>query len=209
MVKNEYTDEFATKVELNSSITQLSNDITLEVNGKIDNVDKDLNAKLELKVDTENLISEINASAYVINLESNRFSMKSEYSSINQDGIVDFKGGKVGGWSMDEHTLSCDIVPPYDYSQDDVTRLREILAGTITPTASDYQKYDFHNDGNIDMTDLIICRRLVDNNLMNSNPGKLIFDTSDWFNPIKIINSSGVVIASFGVGGTYVKEINE
>ena len=209
MIKNEFTDEFATKVELNSSLKQTSSSIIAEVNGTIDNVDKDLNAKLELKVDTENLISEINASADVIDLQSNRFSMTSDYSSINQDGIVDFKGGKVGGWSMDECTLSCDIVPPYDYSQDDVTRLREILAGTITPTASDYQKYDFHNDGDIDMTDLIICRRLVDNNLMNSNPGKLIFDTSDWFNPIKIINSSGVVIASFGVGGTYVKEINE
>ena len=215
VTQNEFTDNFVTHSEFNAGLDITSTSIKQEVNAQIEGIDgeiQNINGSLELKLDkndNDQVVSMLNASADVINLESNRFSMKSDYSSINQDGIVDFKGGKVGGWSMDEHTLSCDIVPPYDYSQDDVTRLREILAGTITPTASDYQKYDFHNDGNIDMTDLIICRRLVDNNLMNSNPGKLIFDTSDWFNPIKIINSSGVVIASFGVGGTYVKEINE
>ena len=213
--QNEFTDNFVTHSEFNAGLDITSTSIKQEVNAQIEGIDgeiQNINGSLELKLDkndNDQIVSMLNASANVINLESNRFSMKSDYSSINQDGIVDFKGGKVGGWSMDECTLSCDIVPPYDYSQDDVTRLREILAGTITPTASDYQKYDFHNDGNIDMTDLIICRRLVDNNLMNSNPGKLIFDTSDWFNPIKIINSSGVVIASFGVSGTYVKEINE
>ena len=68
MIKNEYTDTFATKVDLNSSIEQTSKSITAEVNGKIDTVDKDLNAKLELKVDTENLVSEINAHADEINL---------------------------------------------------------------------------------------------------------------------------------------------
>lgn len=215
VTQNEFTDNFVTHSEFNAGLDITSTSIKQEVNAQIEGIDgeiQNINGSLELKLDkndNDQVVSMLNASANVINLESNRFSMKSDYSSINQDGIVDFKGGKVGGWSMDECTLSCDIVPPYDYSQDDVTRLREILAGTITPTASDYQKYDFHNDRNIDMTDLIICRRLVDNNLMNSNPGKLIFDTSDWFNPIKIINSSGVVIASFGVGGTYVKEINE
>ena len=88
MVKNEYTDEFATKVELNSSLKQTSSSIIAEVNGTIDNVDKDLNAKLELKVDTENLISEINASADVINLQSNRFIVNSDNLQVSQDGKV-------------------------------------------------------------------------------------------------------------------------
>ena len=203
MVKNEYTDEFATKVELNSSLKQTSSSIIAEVNGTIDTVDKDLNAKLELKVDTENLISEINASADVINLQSNRFSMTSDYSSINQDGTVNFKGGKIGGWTIGEHSLSCDIVPPYDYSQSDVDRIQQIVLGTITPTQEDYNKYDFDKNGAINAYDMGVCQKLVTYNLMNSNPGKLIFDTSDWFNPIKIINSSGQVVSAFGVTGAW------
>ena len=104
MIKNAYTEEFATKVELNSSITQLSNDITLEVNGKIDTVDKDLNAKLELKVDTEKLISEINASADVINLQSNRFILNSDKTQISADGEVTCSALNVtgGNISMEE-----------------------------------------------------------------------------------------------------------
>lgn len=102
MPKNAYTDEFATKVELNSAInqtseqinlsvdtkiedldTKLSTDITQtstsiinEVNASISNLDDDLNAKLELKVDTENLISEINASAEQVNIKGEKISLE-------------------------------------------------------------------------------------------------------------------------------------
>lgn len=209
MIKNEFTDEFATKVELNSSLKQTSSSIIAEVNGTIDTVDKDLNAKLELKVDTENLISEINASADVINLQSNRFSMTSDYSSINQDGTVDFKGGKIGGWTIGESSLSCDIVPPYDYTASDKDRVQGIMLGTITPTQADYDKYDFKKDGKIDAYDLLVVQKLLDYNLMKSNPGKLVFDTSDWFMPIRIVNSSGETVSAFGVNGVYTKEISE
>ena len=203
MVKNEYTDEFATKVELNSSLKQTSSSIIAEVNGTIDTVDKDLNAKLELKVDTENLISEINASADVINLQSNRFIVESTNFGVSQDGTVRSEAGKIGGWTIGEHSLSCDIVPPYDYSQSDVDRIQQIILGTITPTQDDYEKYDFDKNGVINAYDLGVCNKLVVSNLMNSNPGKLIFDTSDWFNPIKIINSSGQVVSAFGVTGAW------
>lgn len=206
--ENDYTDVFATKIDLNSSIQQSSSSIIQEVNANIDGVDEELNAKLELKVDTVNLISQINASADAINLKSNRFSMESDYSSINQDGTVDFKGGKIGGWTIGEHSLSCDIVPPYDYSQSDVDRIQQIILGTITPTQEDYEKYDFDKNGSITAYDLGVCNKLVVLNLMNSNPGKLIFDTSDWFNPIKIINSSGEVVSAFGVTGAWTPSEN-
>ena len=209
MVKNEFTDEFATKVELNSSLKQTSSSIIAEVNGTIDNVDKDLNAKLELKVDTENLISEINASADVINLQSNRFIVNSTNFGVSQDGTIRSEAGTIGGWTIGEHSLSCDIVPPYDYTQSDLTRIQGIMAGSITPTSNDYLKYDFNNDNDITAYDLLICQKLIVYNLMNSNPGKLIFDTSDWFMPIKIVNSSGETVAAFGVNGIFTKEVGE
>ena len=91
MVKNEFTDEFATKVELNSSLKQTSSSIIAEVNGTIDTVDKDLNAKLELKVDTENLISEINASAENVNINSNKLNLEG-YTTINGNFKIDDNG---------------------------------------------------------------------------------------------------------------------
>ena len=117
MPKNAYTDEFATKVELNTAInqtseqinlsvdtkiedldTKLSTDITQtstsiinEVNASISNLDEDINAKLELKVDTENLISEINASAENVNINSNKLNLEG-YTTINGGFIIDEEG---------------------------------------------------------------------------------------------------------------------
>lgn len=73
---------------------------------------KEVTAQLELKVgknDNDQVVSMLNASAQEINLTSNRFSMKSDYSSINKNGTVDFKGGKVGGFNFDSQSISKDI----------------------------------------------------------------------------------------------------
>ena len=97
MIKNQITDEFATKIDLSSSIKEASNSITAEVNGKIDTIDKDLNAKLELKVDTKNLISEINASADIIRLTGNRIIIDSELFKLSEDGKVEMFDADVNG----------------------------------------------------------------------------------------------------------------
>lgn len=97
MIKNEYTDIFATKVDLSSSITQLNNKITFEVIGKIDTLDKELNAKIELKVNTTDLISEINASADIIRLTGNRIIIDSELFKLSEDGKVEMLDASVNG----------------------------------------------------------------------------------------------------------------
>lgn len=93
MAQNIYTTQFATKAELNSEISQTKNTIRAEVNADItvlnQNVDrevKNINAKLELKVDTKNLISEINASADVIRLTSNRLIVQSDNFQLTEEG---------------------------------------------------------------------------------------------------------------------------
>lgn len=97
MIKNEYTDIFATKVELSSSIEQTNKTITAEVNGKIDTLDKELNAKIELKVNTTDLISEINASADIIRLTGNRIIIDSELFKLSEDGKVEMLDASVNG----------------------------------------------------------------------------------------------------------------
>ena len=123
MTQNIYTSQFATKVELNSSITQTSKEINLsvdkkiqdldtqlssditqtsnsimaEVNGKIDTLDEDINAKLELKVDTKNLVSEINASADKINLTGDRIIIDSTNLKVAEDGTLTATNGEFTG----------------------------------------------------------------------------------------------------------------
>lgn len=59
--KNDYTDIFATKVEMNSSITQTAEEINLEV---------------RKKVDENEIISKINQSAEQISIEAEKISLK-------------------------------------------------------------------------------------------------------------------------------------
>jgi len=109
--------------------------------------------------------------------------------------------GIIGNWHITSNMLYCEIIPPYDYSSYDTDRVRSIVRGDITPTSDDYARYDFYGDGAIDTVDMLIVAKLVTYNLMHSNPGRLLFDTTDWFRPIKLINSSGTILASFGVSG--------
>ena len=96
-IVNDYTDIFATKIELNSSIEQTSSNIMLAVNGSLDTLDEQLSAKIELKVDTENLISEINASADVINLTGNRIIIDSENFKVTEDGTITATNATLNG----------------------------------------------------------------------------------------------------------------
>ena len=96
-IVNDYTDIFATKVELKSSIEQSASNIMLEVTGDIDTLDETLSAKIELKVDTENLISEINASADVINLTGNRIIIDSENFKVAEDGTITANNATLNG----------------------------------------------------------------------------------------------------------------
>ncbi len=212
VIKNDYTDVLATQIDLSTTRSQTEKSIIDKVYGKYTDSQgniHEISSELENKIDKDDdgsLISMINASANVINLNSNRFSMTSDNSKISQDGSVEFLSGLIGGWHIDKNKLWCSIVPEYDYSESDYNRLREILNGS-SYSNEEFQKYDIDKSGSLDSKDLLMCRQLIYFNLQKSNPGKLLLDTTDWVKPIKIVNSSGEVIAWFGIRGVGTKDM--
>lgn len=93
----------AYSTKMNSAITQSANSVLTTVSSNYAT-----KASLELKVDKDKLISEINASADVITLKSNRFVLSSTNAKIAADGRVEFTGGTIGGWKIDKHSLYSD-----------------------------------------------------------------------------------------------------
>lgn len=104
MIKNDYTTQFATKLELSNSITQTSNSIMQEVNLDLDTLKENVNASLELKVDTDKLMSQINAKADEINFESNKMRIKTDDFEI-ANGNATFSG-KIVGAEISSNTLN-------------------------------------------------------------------------------------------------------
>lgn len=93
--------DYATVTAMNSAITQSASSILTTVSSNYAT-----KASLELKVDKDKLISEINASADVITLKSNRFVLDSTNAKIAADGTVNFTGGTIGGWNISSTKLS-------------------------------------------------------------------------------------------------------
>ena len=101
----EDTDEkftqYSTTTQMNSAITQSANSVLTTVSSNYAT-----KASLELKIDKDKLISEINASAGIITLKSNRFVLDSTNAKIAADGTVNFVQGTIGGWNISSTKLS-------------------------------------------------------------------------------------------------------
>lgn len=95
--------EYSTTTQVNSAINQSASSILTTVSSNYAT-----KASLELKIDKDKLISEINASADIITLQSNRFVLDSTNAKIAADGRVEFTGGTIGGWKIDKHSLYSD-----------------------------------------------------------------------------------------------------
>lgn len=64
-----------------------------------------VDSMLSVFVDKENLISEINASADIISLKANRFSLESDNSKIATDGTAVFKAGTIADFTFNNEEL--------------------------------------------------------------------------------------------------------
>lgn len=68
-------------------------------------------ASLDMKIsrgDNNEIVSMLNASADVIEIKSNRFSLTSDNATISTDGKVKFTKGEIGGWDINQNYLAAE-----------------------------------------------------------------------------------------------------
>lgn len=101
MAKNIYTSQFATKVELNSKITQTSSEINLSVDKKLESYStkQEMNAAIKItadginsevskKVGEDEIISSINQSAEAVQINANKISLEGKTINLTSDDVV-------------------------------------------------------------------------------------------------------------------------
>ena len=189
------TDTYALKSELDMTAGAIRAEVNDEVSG--------LNASLELKVNREDVVSELNASADVIDLRSGKFTLESEGLSIdNENGV------EVGGFSMSHDSFHGTSSIVRNYTQNDITRLQGIIQGTIYPTDDDYSKYDLNGDHYFDSQDLLRVQRIV---LGSASPTQSVEYNINSNDPVRCVSikntESGDENVNFGLFGGYIREL--
>jgi len=183
MASNIYTTQFATRVEMNSAITQTATNITSIVSANY--------------VGNNEVVSKINQSAEQITINANKISLEGKTIDMTIDniainstnfkvdnsgnmicnnatvnGTVNSNNGSIGGWSISSNGLSNSdgtFIENDGYSNIynvvDLYILTAMLRGDVpwipmpqsgTP---EFERYDLNKDGVIDIRDLLILKK--------------------------------------------------
>ncbi len=157
ITKNDYDRVFATKAELGSSIKLTEDTILQKVNleyttkGETRNIE----ALLELKVDLNDLISQINASADVINLKAGRLLINSGNFQLDENGRITAISGSVGGFELSRKNFHKDISGNYEFTADDIVLACSAMKDYCTLPNEIFDLYDYNADGSLNMSDII------------------------------------------------------
>lgn len=216
LVKNEFNELYVLETEMHTAIRQSANEIELIVGGQVTTLDgavQDINGELSLKVDkndNDQIVSMINASADEIYLTSNRLVIDSTNFKLSDAGNITATGGTVGGFTLGQNqfsaNLTSDKMSRYTYTQTDLTRISNIIMGTITPTSQDYDKYDFDNSGEIRTRDYTIVQNIV----QGREDGKAVYtlNTKNSENAITIADDDGNTRVNLGLFGSYINYLS-
>lgn len=83
------------------------------------------------------------------------------------------------------------ILPNHSYTQDDVTRIQNIVSGTITPTDEDYYILDLNGDGKISLGDAVTINKIINGTLIIPEDriiGKIIIKNDGLASTISFVN---------------------
>lgn len=173
---------------VSSAISQLNDEIVLKVddNGRLATVKLSTDANegtvVQIGADSINLTAEetINfLSGGEINLSGKNISIKSDNFNVTKEGKMSCKGatidgdvvantltantkGSIAGFDISSNGLSVSVTETLPtYTQDDITRLQQIIVGLITPTQADYDRLDMNYDGRFTILDITSIQRLL------------------------------------------------
>lgn len=195
MIKNKFSENFATKVELHSEINQTAEEINFVVSKK---------------VGEDELASKISQTSDTIFLSANNFGWQSTNSSMTTDGQITATAGKIGGFNLGTNMFSTSLTSEkmriYTYTEADRTRAINIVVGSIIPTQADYDKYDFDYSGAITTYDVLMITKIL--NGKETGNASFNIDTKNSEKAISLKDNNGKELINFGKFGSYINQLS-
>ena len=188
VIKNEYTSVFATRVEMNSAITQTADEINLEVSKKVDEND---------------VVSTINQSAEKIELRANRLVIDSDNFKLSEEGNIISTSGDIGGFVLNPTSFSKNINGLYDYNEYDLNISAMIVMNRISQVGNIVEVLDVSEDNQITSVDYAKIKNIILGNLENTKTigGTFKINSNDPKKCVIIKDDNSQEVLSMGLGG--------
>lgn len=151
-IQNDMTNIYASKVEMNSAIEQTAEQVDININKKLESYSKttEMNAAINVKADAINqevkkkvgedeIVSKINQSAEEVLIHADKLDINGKAAKFKTE-------------------INAEFGP---FTEDDINRVQKIILGEIEATSDDYEKYDINKEGAINSFDLLIVSRAV------------------------------------------------
>lgn len=144
-------------------------------------------------------LKEITISANQINLEG--------YTTINDGFSVDLEGnmvansGKISKFDITDDGLIYYIYAPYDYDNNDLITIKNIIINHLTPTPEQLEKYDLTGDGEIKANDYVAVKWYVSNHITTTIPGTFVVEGGRLTTACGFRDGNGVLTNGFGFEG--------
>ena len=151
-IQNDMTNIYASKVEMNSAINQTAEQVDINVNKKLESYSKTtemnaainvkanaINQEVKKKVGEDEIVSKINQSAEEVLIHADKLDINGKAAKFKTE-------------------INAEFGP---FTKDDINRVQKIILGEIEATSDDYEKYDINKEGAINSFDLLIVSRAV------------------------------------------------
>lgn len=209
MVQNIYTDQFATKMELNSSITQTVNSITSQVsanyatknqlNSTVTQTANEIKLEVAKKVGNDEIISRINQTPEAVTIQANKVNINGVINAINNDKTTTINGDKITTGSITATQVSSDVITTKNFSAQKINA-DNITSGTISSARL---------DSKVITTDNFSAQKINADNITSGtlsankiNGGTINTSAINLGSGTFTANTSGVIKASSGtIGG--------
>lgn len=194
--KNDYTDIFTTRIEMNSSIALNNENIDLKLEKKTDNdsIIAQINMSTE-KAEDGSLIQiesdKLNIKNKKFNLLSDEIEISSPNFSVTKEGKITSISGNIGGFNLTPKSFEAGMYGKKEYTSEDKDKVYAYLRGEVELTEEEKTLYDADGNGIIDDDDANLITELAYYNVSKNNPFKFIIDSQDITSPIRILDNEG------------------
>lgn len=209
----EMNKHFAKTEEFNSALVLTAQEFNLKLSKKLDGEEfTHANIALKLNDDTSEALidaDKINMRGKTFDLTVDEMAIESTNFSVSKEGHMRATSGEIGGFDLGVDRFSVEASKMFSYTQSDLTRIQQIILGTIIPTNEDYEKYDLNNNHLIDGQDSLRISKIVNGHLSPVQICKYFINSNDPARCISIKDENeSYDMVVLGMFGGYIRDFS-